>query len=59
VISKQQYKITDNKVKVQTKTSESYRTIIKVLAEKRAEFHIYELIEGRSYRVVLKISTIS
>jgi hypothetical protein len=45
-IAKQQYEIkvlTDNQVKVQPKTSESYRTIIKALAEKRMEFHTYEL----------------
>jgi hypothetical protein len=29
--------------------------IIKVLAEKCTEFHTYELIEERSYKVVLKI----
>jgi hypothetical protein len=42
----QQYKIkalVDNQVKVQPKTSESYRTIIKALAEKCAEFHTYKL----------------
>jgi hypothetical protein len=59
-IAKQQYEIkalADNQVKVQPKTSESYRTIIKALAEKRTEFHTYKLKEERSYRVVLKCST--
>jgi hypothetical protein len=56
-IAKQQYEIkalADNQVKVQPKTSESYRTMIKVLAEKRTEFGTYKLKEERSYRVVLK-----
>jgi hypothetical protein len=55
-IAKQQYDIKalpDNQVKVQPKTSESYRTIIKALTEKRKEFHTYKLKERR-YRVVLK-----
>jgi hypothetical protein len=46
--------LTDNQVKIQPKTSESYRAIIKVLAEKRKEFHMYKFKEERSYRVVLK-----
>jgi hypothetical protein len=56
-IAKQQYEIkalTDNQVKVQPKTSESYRIIIKALTEKRTEFHTYKLREELSYRVVLK-----
>jgi hypothetical protein len=50
-ITKQQYEIkalADNQVKVQSKTSECYRTIIKALAEKRTE---------RSYRIQTKIRT--
>jgi phosphoenolpyruvate carboxylase len=46
--------LTDNQVKVQPKTSESYRIIIKALDKKRTEFHAYKLKEERSYRVVLK-----
>jgi hypothetical protein len=56
-IVKQQYEIialADNQVKFQPKTSESYRTIIKALAENHTEFHTYKLKKGRSYRVVLK-----
>jgi hypothetical protein len=56
-ISKQHYHIkalAGNQVKVQPKTSESYRTIIKALAEKPTEFHTYKLKEGRSYRGVFK-----
>jgi hypothetical protein len=56
-IAKQQYEIkalTINQVKVQSKTSESYRIIIKALAEKRMKFHTYKLKEERSYREVLK-----
>jgi hypothetical protein len=56
-VARQQYEIkalVDNQVKVQPKTSESYRIIIKALAEKRTEFHSYKLKEERSYRVVLK-----
>jgi hypothetical protein len=50
-IAIQQYEIkalADNQVQVQLKTSESYRTIIKALAEKHTEFHAYKLKEERS-----------
>jgi hypothetical protein len=40
--------LADNQVKVQPKTSESYRTITKALAEKRTQFHMYRLKEERS-----------
>jgi hypothetical protein len=56
-IAKQRYEIKAlavNHVTVQTKTSESYRIIIKALAEKCMQFHTYKLKEERSYRVVLK-----
>jgi hypothetical protein len=54
-IAQQQYEIkAGNQVKVQTKTSESYRIIIKALAEKRTHFHTYKLKDERSYRTVLK-----
>jgi hypothetical protein len=56
-IAKQEYEITalvDNQLKIQHKTSESYKTIIKALAEKRAEFHTYKLKEERSCRLMLK-----
>jgi hypothetical protein len=41
-------------IKVQPKTSESYRKIIKALAKILMEFHTYKLKEERSYTVVLK-----
>jgi hypothetical protein len=44
----QQYEITalaHNQVKVQPKTSESYRIIIKALAKERMQFHMYKLKE--------------
>jgi hypothetical protein len=44
----------DNQIKVQPKTSETYRTIIKALAEKRTEFHTYKLKEEISHRIVSK-----
>jgi HD superfamily phosphohydrolase len=50
--------LAQNQIKVQPKTSESYKTIIKALAEKRKEFHMYKIKEERSYRVVLKICTL-
>jgi hypothetical protein len=56
-IATQQYEIkalAHNQVKVQPKTSESYRTVTKALAEKCVQFHTYKLKEERSYRVVLK-----
>jgi hypothetical protein len=57
-IAKQQYKIkvlTDNQVKVQPKTIESYGAIVRTLTEKCKVFHIYKLKEETSYEVVLKI----
>jgi hypothetical protein len=59
-IAKQQYDVkalAHNQVKVQPKTSESYRTSIKALADIRMQFHMYKLKEARSYRVVLKKCT--
>jgi hypothetical protein len=56
-IAVQQYEVkalAHNQVNVQPKTAESYRIIIKALAEKRTQFHAYKLKEERSYRVVLK-----
>jgi hypothetical protein len=50
-IATQQYEdkaLADNQVKVQPKTSDSYRTITQVLVEKRMEFHTYKLKEERS-----------
>jgi hypothetical protein len=38
--------LADNQVKAQPKTSESYRTIIKALAEKDTQFHTYKLKES-------------
>jgi hypothetical protein len=56
-IVEQQYELkalTNNHVKIQPKNSDSYQTIVKVLAEKQAEFHTYKSKEERNYRVVLK-----
>jgi hypothetical protein len=53
----QQYEIkalAQNQVKVQPKTSDSYRIITKALAERNTQFHTYKLKEERAYRVVLK-----
>jgi hypothetical protein len=47
-IAIQQYEVkalTHSQVKVQPKTSESYRTIIKALAKKCTEYHTYKLKE--------------
>jgi hypothetical protein len=49
-IAIQQYEaiaLAHNQVKVQPKTSESYRIIIKALTEKLAHFHTYKLKEYR------------
>jgi hypothetical protein len=57
-VAKQQYEIkalADSEVKVQPKTFESYRIIMKALAEKRTEFHTYKLKEETSCRVVLNM----
>jgi hypothetical protein len=51
-IAKQQHEVkalAHNQVKVQPKTSESYRVIIKALAEKRTQFHTYKLKEVTEY----------
>jgi hypothetical protein len=45
--------ITNNQIKIQPKTSEDYRTIIKALADKKTEFHTYRPKEERNYKVVL------
>jgi hypothetical protein len=53
----QQYEVkavAQNQVKVQPKTSDSYRIITKALAEKRTQFHTYKVKEERTYRVMLK-----
>jgi hypothetical protein len=60
-IAIQQYEVkalAQNQVKVQPKTSESYRIIIKAVAENHTQFHTYKLKEERSYRAVLKVCTI-
>jgi hypothetical protein len=46
--------LADNKVEIQPTTSDTYRAIIKALAEKCTEFHTYKPKEDRSYKVVLK-----
>jgi hypothetical protein len=46
--------LAQNQVKVQPKTSDAYRTIVKALADKHTEFHTYKPKEERNYRVVLK-----
>jgi hypothetical protein len=54
-IEKQQYEIkafANNPIKVQPKTFECYRTILKALAEKRTEFHTYK--EKEVTKVALK-----
>jgi hypothetical protein len=59
-IAKEQYEIKGlavNEFKAQPRTYESYRTIVKALAEKHTEFYTYKLKEERSYRVVLIICT--
>jgi hypothetical protein len=44
----------DNQVRIQPKTPDSYRAIIKALAEKNTTFHTYKPKDERNYRVVLK-----
>jgi hypothetical protein len=46
--------LANNQVKVQPATTDSYRAIIKALAEKHTEVHTYKPKEESSYRVVLK-----
>jgi ribosome-associated translation inhibitor RaiA len=56
-IVKQSYKIkvlAGNQVRIQPKTPDSYRAIIKALAEKNTAFHTYKPKYERNYRVVLK-----
>jgi hypothetical protein len=49
--------LAQNQVKIQPKTSGSYRLIIKALLDRNTQFHIYKPKEERTYRVVLKICT--
>ena len=43
-----------NQVKVQPKTADKYRTIIKALIEKHTESHTYQPKEERCFRAVLR-----
>jgi hypothetical protein len=56
-IAKQQYDIkalSGNQIRVQPKTPDAYRTIVKALEEKNTTFHTYKPKDECSYRVVLK-----
>jgi hypothetical protein len=56
-VAKLQYEIkalNNDQVRVQPKSAEHYRIIIKALSEKHTEFHTYKLKEERGYKVVLK-----
>jgi len=44
----------ENQVKIQPKSPDVYRTIIKALAEKHTEFHTYQPKADRSFRTVLR-----
>jgi hypothetical protein len=53
----QQYKIkalAQNQVRIQPKTPDAYRAIIKALTEKNTSFYTFKSKEERSYKVVLK-----
>ena len=43
-----------NQVKIQPKSAEKYKIIIKALAEKHTEFHTYQPKEDKSFRTVLR-----
>jgi len=47
-------KSSTNGVKLSTKSSDSYRSVIKFLQYNKADFHTYQLKEDRAYRVVLR-----
>ena len=44
----------ENQVKIQPKSPDVYRTIIKALTEKHTEFHTYQPKADRSFRTVLR-----
>jgi hypothetical protein len=46
--------LAQNQVKVQSKSSDSYRIITKALIDRNTPFHTYKPKEERTYRVVLK-----
>jgi hypothetical protein len=46
--------LSNNRIRIQPKTSESYRTTTQALTEKRTKFHTYRSKEEGNYRVVLK-----
>jgi hypothetical protein len=46
-----------NQVKIQPKSAEKHKTIIKALAQKHTEFHTYQPKEYTSFRTVLRGDT--
>lgn len=46
--------LANDQVKISLNTSEKYTQVIKALAEKKTEFHTYQLKENRPFRTVLR-----
>jgi hypothetical protein len=48
------FKSSSNDLKILTKNSKSYRTVIKYLNEQKAEYHTYQQRENKAFRVVVR-----
>lgn len=48
------FKSTLNNLKIQTKNPESYRAIVHFLQDAEAEFHTYQMLEDKAYRIVIR-----
>lgn len=56
-VAKDNYELkvmSNNRVRVQSQTTEIYSKIVKELEQKETQFHTYEIKENRAFRVVLK-----
>lgn len=56
-IAKNEYEIKvlhNDEVKIQPKTSDKYRIIVKALTEKKTEFHTFQRKQERTFRAVIK-----
>lgn len=49
--------LSQNKIKINTESSEAYRKLVHKLKEIDAKFHTYQLKQDKAYRVVLKTCT--
>jgi len=48
------FKSSTNNLKIITKNSDSYRSVVKFLDDQRAEYHTYQQRENKSFRIVIR-----